>query len=77
MQEPLPDTLQEGYVWGYDRSAPVAPLNERGIVSPDAPNGFQSGVRSPTMEQWVCPTCFEDFKERFRWTTDPADVENA
>ena len=25
---------------------------------------------------WVCPTCFEDFRERLEWTTRPATGES-
>jgi hypothetical protein len=71
MEETHPDTIQEGFVYGYDRSASAAPHDERRISVPDPPTGF-SVVQSPNAEHWVCPTCFEDFEQRFHWTVaDP------
>lgn len=26
---------------------------------------------------WVCPVCFEDFRESFRWTVEPGDSRRA
>ena len=73
MEEPHPDTIPEGYVHGYDRSQPLESLDERRAPAPpEAPRGFDVAISAPTTEQWVCPTCFSDFRERFGWTAvDP------
>src|SRR5437870_13735859 len=35
------DNLHEGYVYGYDRTKPMPPLEERREVHPDAPADFR------------------------------------
>ncbi len=68
-EESYPDTIQEGFVYGYDRSKLMSPLDERrASAPPEAPSGYDIAISAPTMEQWICPTCFEDFTERFVWT---------
>jgi hypothetical protein len=67
--EPQGDSIQEGYVHGYDRSAAMPPVDERrNAAPPEAPPGFDVVITAPTMEEWVCPDCFDDFRERFGWT---------
>jgi hypothetical protein len=70
MAEALQDTIQEGFVHGYDRSQPMPPLDDRRVPAPpDAQQtGFGTGISAPTMEEWICPTCFADFAARFGWT---------
>ena len=31
-------------------------------------NTIQEGYCSLDNQNWICPTCYEDFKERFKWT---------
>jgi hypothetical protein len=72
--EPPHDALRQGLVWKYDRSVPVAPLEQRIAELPEAPKGFITSVEAPTEEQWICETCFADFAGRFGWTaSDAAD----
>jgi hypothetical protein len=75
MEEPDDEAIVNGYVYGYDRAKPMRTLAERARAAPpEAPPGFETSVRAPTIEQWICPTCFEDFESRFQWTTvEPKD----
>jgi hypothetical protein len=62
------DALHTGLAWNYDRSHAPPPLEARLVENLNAPDGFQSGVESPTEEQWICGECFGDFKARFGWS---------
>ena len=31
-------------------------------------DAMSEGYTTDDGEQWVCPTCFDDFRERFHWT---------
>ena len=33
----------------------------------DSENTIQSGYASLDDYRWICPTCFEDFKNMFKW----------
>jgi hypothetical protein len=73
MELPHEDVLHEGLVSGYDRSHDLPPMESRLGERPDAPGGFRTSVETPTHEQWICEQCFEDFKERFRWSVVAQD----
>lgn len=32
-----------------------------------APDALREGYASEGDERWICPTCFEDFRDRFAW----------
>lgn len=68
MEPPHEGVLHEGLVREYDRSREMVPLEERTADYPEAPGGSGRIVKAPTQEQWICETCFEDFKPRFRWS---------
>jgi hypothetical protein len=68
MERPDADSLQEGFVYGWDRSPPIADGDERRIEVPNVPAGFESGVASPTRESGSARTCFQDFEKRFGWS---------
>jgi len=58
------DGLREGYLaqpWGA--TVNVLSEEERTTHSPGA-----RFVAKPTDDEWICPTCFDDFQERFRWS---------
>jgi hypothetical protein len=58
------DVLREGYVF-----RPAGPSSA--VTSEDERTTYAGGhriVASPTHDEWICPACFEDFKDRFKWT---------
>ncbi|HYZ93811.1 MAG TPA: hypothetical protein VFA34_15675 [Actinomycetota bacterium] len=68
MEPPHEGVLHEGLVWGYDRSRELVPLDDRTADYP--PGGSGRIAKAPTVEQWICETCFEDFKPRFGWSAE-------
>lgn len=60
------DALREGYLaQPYGTTADIASEEDR--------TTREEGLRivaAPTHDQWVCPTCFDDFQERFRWSAE-------
>ncbi len=34
----------------------------------DAPDHLKEGYATEDDYRWICPTCFEDFAEEFKWT---------
>ena len=39
----------------------------RKFASPQVSDSIQEGYCTPDSYRWVCPECFQDFRERFRW----------
>lgn len=37
------------------------------ITSLNIPDALQEGYATPDLYHWVCPQCFEDFREEFQW----------
>lgn len=35
------------------------------------PDALHEGYATLDAYRWICPTCFEDFRERFGWTLAP------
>lgn len=33
----------------------------------EIPESIKTGYCTTDMNHWVCPECFQDFKERFKW----------
>jgi hypothetical protein len=63
-EDALHEGLHEGFVWGCDRAQEMPPLEQgRQLWA-----GGGSIVEGPTSEEWICEDCFEEFKERFRWS---------
>jgi hypothetical protein len=63
------DALREGYVSEIDSSTSILPVEERTTFL----DGYRV-VASPDTACWICPTCFEDFRERFGWSAKPAGI---
>ena len=40
----------------------------------DLPDVLHEGYCTPDDYRWICKTCFEDFRVRFRWTLVPSQV---
>lgn len=41
---------------------------------PSQPDMLHEGYATSDEYDWVCPTCFEDFRERFGWQQDSTDA---
>ena len=54
--------LSEGYVLEDDMPRPVRPVDERTTYDEEL-----RVVASPTKEEWICQTCFDDFRDYFGW----------
>ena len=37
------------------------------FMEDDLPDALREGYTTDNQYHWVCPTCFEDFKDRFEW----------
>ena len=37
------------------------------LASAEIPDAMHEGYGTPDLYHWVCPRCFEDFREEFRW----------
>lgn len=37
----------------------------------DAPDVLRMGYKTITDNQWICESCFADFKSRFKWVVKP------
>ncbi len=37
------------------------------------PDTLQAGYATADRYRWICPTCFEDFRERFGWVLDTGE----
>lgn len=37
---------------------------------------FTEGNSTVDRYYWICPECFEDFKDQFQWSTTPDDTTN-
>ena len=35
------------------------------------PDALHEGYATLDNYRWICPNCFEDFKDRFQWRADP------
>jgi hypothetical protein len=63
------DVLREGYL-----AQPSGAGSE--VESEEARTTYTDDLRivaAPTDDVWVCPTCFRDFQERFRWSAERDD----
>lgn len=38
------------------------------FTAEDRVEGLREGYSTPDRYRWICPTCFEDFRERFGWS---------
>lgn len=43
------------------------------IMEGDHPDTLQEAYVTEDGQHWVCPSCFEAFKERFAWAVVPRD----
>lgn len=41
------------------------------LAQPGMSNSIQEGYSTLDRYHWVCPQCFQDFQERFKWTLVP------
>ena len=60
------EALREGYVARADATPAV-------VLSEEERTTYVDGhriVASPNADEWICPTCFEDFRGRFGWKVD-------
>ena len=56
--------------WDHDHcSFCMAKISDRPVDGDTEYNA--AWVTSNDEYHWVCPVCFEDFRESFRWTVDP------
>ncbi len=56
--------------WDHDHCAfCMAKISDRPV---DGDTEYEAAwVTSIDEYHWVCPVCFEDFRETFRWTVEP------
>ena len=60
--------LREGYLFRPDDSGPT-------VLSEQERTTFRDGLRiveAPTNGEWICATCFTDFKGHFGWIGEQA-----
>jgi hypothetical protein len=43
----------------------------RKLALAEIPDSLQEGYGTPNLQHWVCPECFEDFREEFGWIELP------
>jgi hypothetical protein len=60
-EDERPDTHSEGYVLEDDCPDLMPPREEK------AARRARAVVVSPTCDEWICRTCFDDFREHFGW----------
>lgn len=41
------------------------------FMDADAPNVLRVGYKTVTAAEWICDSCFADFKSRFKWVVKP------
>jgi hypothetical protein len=67
MEIDFDDALREGYLaQPYGATVDISSEEDRTTRG----EGLRF-VSAPTEDRWVCPTCFRDFQERFRWSAEP------
>jgi len=49
--------------WDHDHCE----FRTRKFALAEIPDSLQEGYATPTLQHWVCPECFEDFREEFGW----------
>lgn len=80
-------TNQERYLKGVDlflrRYVPASPHNDHDhcefcgakFMTGDVPGALNRGYTTADGHRWICPDCFEDFRELFQWRI-PASKPN-
>jgi hypothetical protein len=43
------------------------------FAAEDAPGVIHTGYATEDGYRWICETCFQDFRQMFKWKVDPAD----